>query len=52
MVDIGIFNSHWVYILAIWHILWLFVIFFPRFGTLHQEKSGNPALIGDRRPND
>jgi hypothetical protein len=38
MEDVGIFCGHWVYFTAIWYIL----LFFPRFGTLYQEKSGNP----------
>jgi hypothetical protein len=39
--------GHLVYITAIWNILWPFGIFygnlvyFPRFGILSQEKSGN-----------
>jgi hypothetical protein len=32
----GIFCGHLVYLKVIWYI-------FPRFGMLHQEKSGNPA---------
>jgi hypothetical protein len=31
-----------VYFVAIGYILRLFGILFPRFGMLHQEKSGNP----------
>jgi hypothetical protein len=39
----GIFDSHLVYLMAIWYILWSFGIhIFARFGTLCQEKSGNP----------
>jgi hypothetical protein len=48
-----------VYYLTIWSILgylvyivcghlayfWLFGIFFPHFGMLRQEKSGNPAEV-------
>jgi hypothetical protein len=30
--------------MAIWYILWLFWVYFPRFGMLYQEKSGKPAL--------
>jgi hypothetical protein len=39
---------HLQYLTASWYILWPFNIFysrlvhFPRFGMLHQEKSGNP----------
>jgi hypothetical protein len=35
---------------SIWYILWSFglfygnLVYFPRFGILHLEKSGNPAL--------
>jgi hypothetical protein len=29
--------SHLVYVVVIWYI-------FPRFGILHQEKSGNPVV--------
>jgi hypothetical protein len=49
MEDVGIFYVHLVNFPAIWHILWLFGIFYPvwyiftRFGMLYQEKSGNPA---------
>jgi hypothetical protein len=35
--------DYFVYLVAIWYILWLFGQFFPRFGMLYQEKSGNPA---------
>jgi hypothetical protein len=44
----GIFCGHMVCFMVIWYILWLLSIFygylvhFSRFGTLHQEKSGNP----------
>jgi hypothetical protein len=49
LLSIGIFCRHLVYVVAIWYLLWLFGIFlviwyiFPVFGTLYQEKSGNPA---------
>jgi hypothetical protein len=33
--------------MATWYILWLFGIFFPRFGILSQEKSGNPELLAE-----
>jgi hypothetical protein len=49
MDDVGIFCGHVVNFTAIWYISWPFGIFpppfryiFPRFGILHQEKSGNP----------
>jgi hypothetical protein len=48
MEDVGICNSHLVYLEAIWHILRLFwyifgnLVYFLRFGKLLQEKSGNP----------
>jgi hypothetical protein len=31
--------------MAILEISWLFAIFFPRFGMLYQEKSGNPVEV-------
>jgi hypothetical protein len=40
-----------VYFMTIWSILWLFglfdgyLVYFPRFGILHQEKSGNPVAL-------
>jgi hypothetical protein len=34
---------------AIWYILWLFGIFFPRFGMLYQEKSGNPTVMNNNK---
>jgi hypothetical protein len=54
---ICLFYGHLVYFVVIWYILWPFGIgicghlvhlmviwyIFPRFGTLYQEKSGNPA---------
>jgi hypothetical protein len=49
MENVGIFYARLEYMPAIWYILWLFGIgvifgvFFPSFGTLCQEKSGNPA---------
>jgi hypothetical protein len=56
MVDVGIFNDHFVYFTAIWYILLPFGTFychlvhfvviwyiFSRFGLLHRVKSGNPA---------
>jgi hypothetical protein len=49
MEDISIFHGSLVYLQAIWYYLWPFGIFyghlvyFSRFGILHQEKSGNPA---------
>jgi hypothetical protein len=49
MEDVGISYGHFVYFTAIWHILWPFGKFygysvhFSSFGTLYQEKSGNPA---------
>jgi hypothetical protein len=51
MEKMGIFYDHLVYFTAIGNILWPFGIFcshlvhFPRFGILHQEKSGNPACV-------
>jgi hypothetical protein len=44
MENVGLFYDHLVYFtMAIWYILWQFSIFFPRFGILAQEKSGNPG---------
>jgi hypothetical protein len=43
MEVVGIFYDHLVYFVTIWSILRPFGIFFPRFGILHQEKSGNPG---------
>jgi hypothetical protein len=49
MENIGIFYDHLVYFTAIENILWPFhiycghLVYFPRFGTLYQEKSGNPG---------
>jgi hypothetical protein len=40
----GIFNGHWVHFVFLWYILWPFGIFFPRFGTLYREQSGNPVF--------
>jgi hypothetical protein len=46
--DAGILYGHLANLPAIWYILWHFGIFcgylvyFPRFGILHHEKSGNP----------
>jgi hypothetical protein len=45
---VGIFCQRLVYFVSIWYSLRAFGIFcgilcyFPRFGVLHQEKSGNP----------
>jgi hypothetical protein len=52
MKDVGLFYGHLVYIfyghlvyrIAIWYSLWCNLVHFSRFGILHQEKSGNPAL--------
>jgi hypothetical protein len=50
MENVGIFYVHLVHFTAIWYILWPFGIFkvilvyFSRFGMLHQEKSGNPVF--------
>jgi hypothetical protein len=30
--------------MVLWYILWSFGIFFPVFGILYQEKSGNPDV--------
>jgi hypothetical protein len=50
MEDVGIFYGHLVHLTVFWYILWTFGIYcgnwvyFPRFGILYQEKSGNPAM--------
>jgi ABC-type dipeptide/oligopeptide/nickel transport system permease component len=49
MEDVGTFYGHSVNSPTFWYILWLFYLFcghlvyFPRFGMLYQEKSGNPG---------
>jgi hypothetical protein len=43
-VPFGLFLSFGIFC-AIWYILWLFVVSFPRFGMLWQEKSGNPGRV-------
>jgi hypothetical protein len=51
MENLGIFYDNVVYFTAIGNILWPFGIFcghleyFPHFGILYQEKSGNPGGI-------
>jgi hypothetical protein len=50
MENVGMLWGNLEYITAIWYILWPFgnlvVIWYisPRFGTLCQQKSGNPGL--------
>jgi hypothetical protein len=47
MEDVGIIYGHLVYFAAISYLMWIlwsFHIFFPRFGILYREKSGNPEL--------
>jgi hypothetical protein len=50
MENAGMFNGHLEYFTVIWYTLWPFgnvvIIWyiFPRFGTLSQERSGNPGL--------
>jgi hypothetical protein len=49
MEDVGIFYRHLVHLTVFCYILWIFgivrgnLVYFPRFGILYQEKSGNPA---------
>jgi hypothetical protein len=49
MENVGIFYGHSEYFMPILVFLWpvgMFcghVVYFPRFGKLHQEKSGNPG---------
>jgi hypothetical protein len=50
MENVGIFYVHLVHFTAIGNILLPFgilcghLVFFPRFGMLYQEKSGNPDV--------
>jgi hypothetical protein len=50
MEDDGIFYGHLVHFTVFCYILWTFgtvcgnFVYFPRFGILSQEKSGNPGL--------
>jgi hypothetical protein len=46
MEDVGIFHGHLVYFTAICYILWLFGMFFSRFGMLYQK---NLAALEPRR---
>jgi hypothetical protein len=49
--DVGTFYVHLVYFNAISYSLWHFVVilvYFPRFGMLYQEKSGNPDVSAMR----
>jgi hypothetical protein len=41
--DVGIFYGHLEYILWPVGIFYGRLVIFPRFGTLHKEKSGNPG---------
>jgi hypothetical protein len=52
MENAGIFYGHWEYFTVIWYILWPFcnvcsgnLVYFPHFGIMCQEKSGNPAFM-------
>jgi hypothetical protein len=50
MEDVGIFYGHLVHFMVFCYILLTLgivrgnLVYFPRFGILYQEKSGNPAL--------
>jgi hypothetical protein len=50
MENVVIYSAHLEYFMIIRYILWnlgnfiAILVFFPRFGILYQEKSGNPAL--------
>jgi hypothetical protein len=52
--DDGIFYRHLVLFKDFCYILWIFgivrgnLVYFSRFGRLHQEKSGNPGTQGDQ----
>jgi hypothetical protein len=53
MEDVVIFYGHLVYFAAIWYkCLWTFIWYryFPRFGSLYQEKSGNTDMYVCVRP--
>jgi hypothetical protein len=47
MEEVGMVYGHSVYFMAYWYNLWSFgilfqyLVYFSRFGMLHQEKSGN-----------
>jgi hypothetical protein len=49
MEDVGIFYGHLVHFTVSCYIFWTFgivrgdLVYFSRFGILHQEKSGNPG---------
>jgi hypothetical protein len=55
MENVGTFYGHLEYNTDVWHILEPFDnlvaiwYIFPRFGILHQEKSGNPGSIPNNR---
>jgi hypothetical protein len=42
LLPLGHFSRRFVYLMAIWYILWSFGIF-SRFGMLYEETSGNTA---------
>jgi hypothetical protein len=54
MNDAGILYGHWVNFPDIWYILGHFgkcyglLVYFPRFGILYNEESGNPVRVGTR----
>jgi hypothetical protein len=46
MENVGIFYGHLEYIMSNRYILWPlsgYLVYFPRFGLLYREKSGNPV---------
>jgi hypothetical protein len=51
MKDAGVFYGHLVHFTVFCYILWTFgivrgnLVYFSRFGSLYQEKSGNPDVI-------
>jgi hypothetical protein len=51
MENFVLFYDNLEYLTAIWYNLLPFgvvcghLVYFPRFGMLHQEKSGNPACL-------
>jgi hypothetical protein len=49
MVNVGTFDDHLEYFMAIWYNLWPFgivfghLVYFPNLACLDHEKSGNPS---------
>jgi hypothetical protein len=52
-VHLEYFADIWYILMTIWYILCSLGAFFPGFGIMHQEKSGNPgkdSLLGRKLP--